>query len=79
MHYHNGYFYLFYNEGSCCDGTASTYTMSGVGMASSGQHDGHLPSRCRARSCGPIASCTAGMPLPIISPDSAARAARHIR
>jgi len=27
MHYHNGYFYLFYNEGSCCDGTSSTYTI----------------------------------------------------
>lgn len=27
MHYHNGYFYLFYNEGGCCAGTASTYTI----------------------------------------------------
>lgn len=27
MHYHAGYYYLFYNEGSCCDGTASTYTI----------------------------------------------------
>ena len=59
--------------------TASMYTMSDVGMASSGQHGVHLPSRRRARSCCPIASCTAGMPLPIISQDSAAWAARHIR
>jgi beta-xylosidase len=27
LHYNNGYFYLFYNEGSCCDGVTSTYTI----------------------------------------------------
>ena len=27
MHYRNGYYYLFWNEGSCCAGTASTYTI----------------------------------------------------
>jgi MYXO-CTERM domain-containing protein len=27
MHYHDGYYYLFWNEGSCCSGTSSTYTI----------------------------------------------------
>jgi len=27
VHYRNGYYYLFWNEGSCCDGTSSTYTI----------------------------------------------------
>ena len=27
IHYRNGYYYLFWNEGSCCSGTSSTYTM----------------------------------------------------
>jgi hypothetical protein len=27
VHYHGGYYYLFWNEGSCCDGTSSTYTI----------------------------------------------------
>jgi MYXO-CTERM domain-containing protein len=27
VHYHDGSYYLFWNEGSCCDGTASTYTI----------------------------------------------------
>jgi len=26
LHYHGGSYFLFYNEGSCCDGTASNYT-----------------------------------------------------
>jgi arabinan endo-1,5-alpha-L-arabinosidase len=28
MTYHNGYYYLFYNRGSCCSGTSSTYYIS---------------------------------------------------
>jgi beta-xylosidase len=28
MHYHNGYYYLFWNTGSCCSGTSSTYAIS---------------------------------------------------
>ena len=27
VHYRNGYYYLFWNEGGCCAGTASTYTI----------------------------------------------------
>jgi hypothetical protein len=27
VHARNGYYYLFWNEGSCCDGTSSTYTI----------------------------------------------------
>ena len=27
MHYRDGYYYLFWNEGSCCNGTASDYTI----------------------------------------------------
>ena len=27
VHYRNGSYYLFWNEGSCCDGTSSTYTI----------------------------------------------------
>ena len=27
VHSRNGYYYLFWNEGSCCDGTSSTYTI----------------------------------------------------
>jgi MYXO-CTERM domain-containing protein len=27
VHYRNGTYYLFWNEGSCCDGTSSTYTI----------------------------------------------------
>ena len=27
IHYRDGYYYLFWNEGSCCSGTSSTYTM----------------------------------------------------
>jgi arabinan endo-1,5-alpha-L-arabinosidase len=27
MHYHAPYYYLFWNTGGCCDGTASTYTI----------------------------------------------------
>jgi hypothetical protein len=27
VHYHDGSYYLFWNEGSCCDGTARTYTI----------------------------------------------------
>lgn len=25
LHYHNGYYYLFWNSGGCCDGASSTY------------------------------------------------------
>lgn len=25
LHYRNGYYYMFYNDGSCCSGTSSTY------------------------------------------------------
>ncbi len=28
MMYHNGYYYLFYNRGTCCSGTSSTYYIS---------------------------------------------------
>lgn len=28
MHYRNGYYYLFWNTGSCCSGTSSTYAIS---------------------------------------------------
>jgi arabinan endo-1,5-alpha-L-arabinosidase len=28
MIYHNGYYYLFYNRGTCCSGTSSTYYIS---------------------------------------------------
>ena len=27
LYYHAGYYYLFYQTGSCCDGTSSTYTI----------------------------------------------------
>ena len=27
VHYNNGSYFLFWNEGSCCDGTSSTYTI----------------------------------------------------
>jgi arabinan endo-1,5-alpha-L-arabinosidase len=27
VQYHNGYYYLFWNTGSCCNGTSSTYTI----------------------------------------------------
>ena len=53
--------------------TISTYTMSDMGMASSGQHDDHLNSRRRARSRCPIASCTADMPPAHHEPGSRGR------
>jgi hypothetical protein len=52
--------------------TTSTYTMSDVGMASSGQPDGHLISRRRARSVALSPLVLLTCPLPIMSQDDAA-------
>src|SRR5690242_3670551 len=53
--------------------TTSTYTMSDVGMASSGQHADHRNSRRTARSRCPIASCSADMPPAHHEPGSRGR------